>query len=110
MGLVNGVLTGLTGSQIMPLLPYMLSLKLYADRFVQAVNISVALASLVMGLGLAFAGLMTWTLAGVSMLGVVPAFFGVSIGNALRRHLPATAFRSLILLVLAAIGLGLVVR
>src|SRR5215467_15868272 len=40
-GLLNGLFTGLTGSQVMPLLPYMLSLKLDADRFVQAVNIAV---------------------------------------------------------------------
>jgi uncharacterized membrane protein YfcA len=40
-GLLNGLFTGLTGSQVMPLLPYMLSLKLDPDRFVQAVNIAV---------------------------------------------------------------------
>jgi uncharacterized membrane protein YfcA len=109
VGLINGVFTGLTGSQVMPLLPYMLSLRLDADRFVQAVNIAVALASLVMGLGLALAGLMSWTLAGLSVTGVLPAFLGVSLGNALRRHLPATTFRIFVLLVLAATGLSLVV-
>src|SRR5215470_1474738 len=35
-GLLNGLLTGLTGSQVMPLLPYMLALRLDPDRFVQA--------------------------------------------------------------------------
>lgn len=109
VGLLNGVLTGLTGSQIMPLLPYMLSLRLDADRLVQAVNISVALASLVMGLGLAVAGLMSWMLAGLSVIGVVPAVLGVSLGNALRRHLPAATFRTFVLLVLAVTGLSLAV-
>jgi uncharacterized membrane protein YfcA len=109
VGLINGVFTGLTGSQIMPLLPYMLSLRLDADRFIQAVNVSVALASLVMALGLALAGVMSWTLAGLSVIGVLPAYLGVSLGNRLRRHLPAAAFRTFVLLVLAATGLTLVV-
>lgn len=35
-GFFNGFFTGLTGSQVLPLLPYMLSLRLDPDRFVQA--------------------------------------------------------------------------
>ena len=45
VGLVNGIFTGLTGSQMMPLLPYMLALRLDTNRFVQANNIAVTLAS-----------------------------------------------------------------
>ena len=39
VGLSNGVLTGFTGSQVMPLMPYMLALNLEPALFVQAVNI-----------------------------------------------------------------------
>jgi uncharacterized membrane protein YfcA len=109
VGLINGVFTGLTGSQIMPLLPYMLSLRLDADRFVQDVNLSVALASLVMAFGLALAGVMSPALAALSVLGVLPAILGVSLGNAVRRYLPAAVFRTFVLLVLALTGLSLVV-
>src|SRR6185436_19225275 len=45
VGLLNGFFTGLTGSQMMPLLPYMLSLRLDPDRLVQANNVTVTLAS-----------------------------------------------------------------
>src|SRR5262249_21356211 len=51
-GLLNGLFTGLTGSQVMPLLPYMLALKLDPDRFVQAVNIAVVTASAILALSL----------------------------------------------------------
>jgi len=108
VGLINGVFTGLTGSQIMPLLPYMLSLRLDADRFVQAVNLSVALASLIMACGLALAGVMKPGLAALSLIGVLPAIAGVSAGNALRRFLPPAMFRTCVLLVLAVTGLSLV--
>jgi hypothetical protein len=59
-GLLNGFLTGLTGSQILPLLPYMMSLKLDPSRFVQAINIAVITASLILILALMVSGLMTW--------------------------------------------------
>ncbi len=55
-GFANGVVTGLTGSQVMPLLPYMMSLELQPDRFVQAVNLSVLLSSLVLAAALAVLG------------------------------------------------------
>jgi uncharacterized membrane protein YfcA len=107
VGVVNGVLTGLTGSQVMPLLPYMVSLRLEPDRFVQAVNLAVTVASGIMALGLILAGLMTWTLAGLSILGIMPAFAGVQLGNGIRRKIPDRSFRSLVLLTLGLMGVSL---
>ena len=109
VGLLNGVLTGLTGSQIIPLVPYMLALQLDPNRLVQAVNIAVAVASAIMGLGLIVAGLMSAQLALVSVLGILPAFAGMGIGNGIRAHIPDRAFRTLVLLVLAGMGLALAV-
>ena len=56
VGLLNGVLTGFTGSQVMPLMPYMLALNLEPALFVQAVNIAVVVASAFLGIGLWIAG------------------------------------------------------
>ena len=50
-GLLNGALTGFTGSQVMPLMPYMLALNLEPALFVQAVNIAVVVASAFLGIG-----------------------------------------------------------
>jgi uncharacterized membrane protein YfcA len=107
-GLLNGFLTGLTGSQILPLLPYMLSLKLDPSRFVQAVNIAVITASLILVLALMVSGLMTWPLAGASMLGVLPAALGTFIGNHLRSRIPSPQFRMVVLVTLLAIGFSFV--
>ena len=46
VGLATGFINGLTGSQVMPVLPYLLSLKLDKNVFVQAINISFTLSSL----------------------------------------------------------------
>ena len=108
-GLLNGLLTGLTGSQVMPLLPYMLALKLDPDRFVQAVNVAVVTASLILALALLISGLVTWQLAMFSALGVAPAFLGVALGNRLRPRIPARTFRTAVLVMIFLMGVSFIV-
>jgi uncharacterized protein len=110
LGLLNGFLTGLTGSQIMPLLPYMFALKLDPDRFVQAVNIAVVTASLTLILALIYGGLMTWQLAIASAIGVLPALVGVFLGNQIRSRMPSATFRTVVLLTLLGIGFALLIN
>ena len=110
VGLINGLLTGLTGSQVMPLLPYMMSLKLETELFVQAVNIAVVIASAFLGLGLWVTGTMSAPGLGLSILAVAPALAGVQLGSWARRHIPAERFRSIVLAVLLFIGISLLVR
>jgi uncharacterized membrane protein YfcA len=108
VGLLNGFLTGLTGSQIVPLLPYLVSLKLDPDRFVQAVNMSVIIASVILILAQMTTGLMTLPLAVISVLGIAPAALGTYVGNRVRRHIPSERFRTVVLATLFAIGLSFV--
>jgi uncharacterized membrane protein YfcA len=110
VGLLNGLINGLTGSQILPLVPFMLSLRLDADRFVQAVNIGFTLSSMVMALGLSRAGLLNWDTFFISAAGIVPAILGSWIGGFLRRRLPEAEFRTLVLSVLTVLGAILVSR
>jgi uncharacterized protein len=106
-GLLNGFLTGLTGSQIVPLMPYMMALKLAPEEQVQAVNLAVSLASAVLAAALAGAGVMTAELAMASAAGVLPAVAGVSIGGRLRGKLSPAAFRHVALATLAVLALSL---
>ena len=103
-GLLNGVLTGLTGAQVMPLLPYVMSLKMDDDRTVQAINLAVALASSVLTIGLVSTGLLTPELMVFSAIAVVPAMTGVAIGRRVRQKIPRDHFRTIILLVLLLLG------
>ncbi len=48
VGFCTGFINGLTGSQMMPSMPYLLSLDLDRNAFVQAINISFTLSSLVL--------------------------------------------------------------
>ncbi|MEQ1650344.1 MAG: sulfite exporter TauE/SafE family protein [Hyphomicrobiaceae bacterium] len=109
-GFINGLLTGLTGAQVMPLFPYVLSLHLDTDRTVQTINIAVLLSTLILAGGLAAAGLMTSDLLLLSLLGVVPAMIGVAIGNSVRRHIPHERYKSYALVTLLLMGAMMLAR
>ncbi|HUS95146.1 MAG TPA: sulfite exporter TauE/SafE family protein [Hyphomicrobiaceae bacterium] len=109
-GLLNGLFTGLTGSQVLPLLPYMLALRLDPDRMVQAVNIAVTLAAGFMAIGLLTAGMMTLPGLGFSIAATIPAMAGILIGTRLRRLILAAQFRIIVLIVLGVLGLILIIR
>ncbi len=103
-GFFNGVMTGLTGAQVMPLFPYIMALDLDSSRTLQAINIAVLIGSAILGVGLLAAGIMTLPLLGLSMLAAAPALFGVALGEAARKKLPIDAFRRLSLLTLFLMG------
>jgi hypothetical protein len=109
-GFLNGVLTGLTGSQVMPLFPYMMALDLDPNRLVQSINLAVMIASVFLALGLIAAGVITLPLLLLSLVAIVPALLGVEIGNRLRQMIPVARFRVIVLLVLLMTGVSMIVR
>jgi hypothetical protein len=109
-GLLNGVVTGLTGSQVMPLFPYVMGLQLEPARMVQVINLAVLIATSVLGIGLALTGLVTPLLLAGSIAATVPALIGVEVGNRLRPRLPVPAFRRVTLCVLLMMGIGMILR
>lgn len=109
-GLVTGLVNGLTGSQVMPILPYLMSLNLTKDELVQAINTSFTMASLVMLVGLGKLGLFNAEIATISALGVIPAGVGIWLGGRVRRKLHEVVFRKIVLLLLAILGAGLIAK
>ena len=110
IGLATGLVNGLTGSQVMPILPYLMSLKLTKDELVQAINTSFTMASLVMLVGLGRLGLFTGEVALISAVGVVPVTLGIWLGGRVRRKLPEAVFRTIVLLLLTVLGSGLILK
>jgi uncharacterized protein len=110
IGAATGFVNGLTGSQVMPLIPYLLSLDVARERFLQASNQSFTLSSAAMFVGLGAAGLLTVQVVAASACGLVLVALGVRIGARIGRHLAPQAFRTAVLVVLAALGLGLILR
>jgi uncharacterized membrane protein YfcA len=110
VGLINGFFTGLTGSQVLPLVPYMLALKLDANRMVQAVNLAVTIASGFMTIALLHSGLMSVPSLGVSVAAIIPAMAGIWLGTRARGLIPVAHFRSVVLIVLGVLGVLLIAR
>jgi uncharacterized protein len=110
IGAATGFVNGLTGSQVMPLIPYLLSLDLPRERFIHASNQSFTLSSAAMFVGLGATGLMTAPVLAVSACGLVLVALGVHMGQRISRHLAPQAFRTAVLVVLAVLGLGLILR
>ncbi|MEM9123282.1 MAG: sulfite exporter TauE/SafE family protein [Pseudomonadota bacterium] len=110
IGLTTGTLNGLTGSQVMPILPYLMALPLTPNQLIQTINTSFTLSSLLFAAGLATIGLMTPQLALLSVAGLVPVFLGIKAGGLIRARLQPEAFRRLILVFLMAMGLALILK
>ncbi|MDB4224446.1 sulfite exporter TauE/SafE family protein [Granulosicoccus sp.] len=108
-GFITGTINGITGSQVMPMVPFMMMLRLERNLFLQAVNCSFTLSSLVMALGLGKLGLFLWEDVLISAIGVCFVTFGLSLGAAIRHQLSETLFRQGILVMLSLMGLGLIV-
>jgi uncharacterized protein len=109
-GFINGVMTGLTGAQVMPLFPYVMSLHLDAARTVQTINLAVLIATFILGVGLILAGLVSGPLLAASLAAVIPAIIGTELGNWMRERIPAQRFRTLMLVTLFTIGTTLVLK
>ncbi|MEO1689168.1 MAG: sulfite exporter TauE/SafE family protein [Pseudomonadota bacterium] len=109
-GFLTGLVNGLTGSQVLPVTPYLLSLGMERERMVQAVNLSFTICSLAMMAGLSRLGLVSGADLALSAAGIPVAFGAVEMGARLRRRLPERVFRNAVLAVLSAAGAALILR
>jgi uncharacterized protein len=110
VGFLNGIMTGLTGSQVMPLVPYMLALNVTPAQTIQATNLGVMLASTLLAIGLCTTGVMTSGLFLLSSIAVAPAMVGVLIGNKGRSRIPTAQFRRLVLVVIGLSGFMMIIK
>lgn len=110
IGLINGLLTGLTGSQVLPFLPYILGLHLDPDRTTQAINLAITIWSGVMLIALYHSGVAsTGSLIG-SVLALVPALLGIFAGSICRPLIPERHYRLVVQVVLGFLGVSLIAK
>jgi uncharacterized membrane protein YfcA len=107
VGFVTGLINGLTGSQVMPVLAYMLALGIDKTLLVPAINLSFTLSSLVMLVLLGGNGLASADQLGTALLAIPLVALGIHLGSRFRCRLPEANYRRAVLLVLLVTGLGL---
>lgn len=110
VGLLSGVVNGTTGSQIMPIMPFLLSLKIDRNLFVQAINCSFTINTLFMIIGLSSLGLVTRPLLYLSAGGILPVAIGVFLGGQVRKKVTEDTYRRMVLIMLIGLGINLLVR
>ncbi|MDA9008861.1 sulfite exporter TauE/SafE family protein [Alphaproteobacteria bacterium] len=92
-GIANGVLTGLTGSFVMPGVPYLQALGLDRNQLVQAMGVLFTFSTLGLAIALWGNNRITSDLAWLSLIGLVPAIIGMIIGQKIRHRLSEIQFR-----------------
>lgn len=110
MGVTTGAIAGSTGVSVMPAAPYLQSLGLSRDELVQSLGIFFTVSSLALAAGLALRGAFRVEHAGMSLVAIAPAMFGMWIGQRIRNKISPKMFKVSFLLLLALLGLDLATR
>lgn len=110
LGLVGGVLGGMSSLFGPLLILYLVALRLPKDVFVAAVALLFLTGSLPLFLGLVAHGILSPQQIVLSSLSSLPVIAGLVIGRRLRRHVPQALFEKALFVVLIVIGLNLARR
>jgi uncharacterized protein len=110
IGLVAGLLGGMSGLFGPPLIAYLVGLELSPDMFVKQISMLFLAATTTLLLALGGMGGLSATDLLISAAAVIPVQLGVIIGTRLRGHIQPALFRSVVLCVLAWGGIDLLRR
>jgi uncharacterized membrane protein YfcA len=110
IGGLNGLAAGMTGSDVIPGVPYLQALGLARDELVQAMGLLFLTASFAIALAFQQKGLLDGRLAFSSLIAALPALTGYYLGEKVRKRIPEAQFRQVLLLSLLLLGLYIVIR
>jgi uncharacterized protein len=109
VGLLSGFINGVTGSQIMPIMPFLLSLKMDRDLFIQTINCAFTFNTIIMIMALGKIGLITRPVVYLSAFGILPVVLGIFLGTNIRKRVSGEIFRRMVLIMLVILGINLAV-
>ena len=93
LGTVNGILTCMTGSFVVPGVMFLQGIGLRRDALVQAMGMLFTASTLALGLALGGNELLSRELGLASAAALLPAALGMVAGQRIRRTLPEERFR-----------------
>lgn len=96
-GAVAGIFGGLAGVWAPPIIVYLGARRLQPGAFVETVGVLLFVGSVVLCAGYAWSGALDGRTALLSLALTLPAIGGYALGERLRRRVPASAFRRLVL-------------
>ncbi len=110
VGLASGIMTGLVGIFMVPVVLYLQALRLPKEVFIQTMGMLLAVAALSLGAALSRYALFSGDHAVISTAAALPAFAGLYLGQKVRARLSEDLFRTVLYCALAGFGLYLIVR
>ena len=110
VGLVNGLITGMTGTFVVPATLYLQSLGLPRDQLIQAMGMVFGLSSFALAVAMGSQNLVSGELGALSVAAILPALIGMAIGARIRRRLSEALFRKVFFVSLILLGLFIVGR
>lgn len=105
IGLLTGCVNGATGSQIFPIMPYLLSLNISKNLLVQTINMSFTMGSLIMLTSLILTNNLQTESVVTYALGIIPVSIGVWLGGKVRKKLPEERFKQAVMLLIIFLGI-----
>ena len=108
VGSANGVLTGMTGSSVVPGVMFLQAIDLPRDVLIQAMGILFTASTVALAAALQQASLLTVDHAVVSSGAVLPAIAGMIAGQWIRKGLSEQRFRTVFFVALLALGVYIV--
>ena len=109
-GTVNGVLTGMTGSFVVPGVLYLQAIGLPRDMLIQAMGMLFTVSTVALGVSLGGQNLLSADLGLVSVAAVAPAILGMVLGRKLRQRLSEAKFRRVFFASILVLGLYIIFR
>jgi uncharacterized protein len=110
IGSANGVLTGMTGSSVVPGVMFLQAIGLPRDVLIQAMGMLFAASTLALAAALQRANLLTADHAVLSGAAVVPAIAGMIAGQWIRKGLTEQRFRTVFYVALLMLGAYIIVN
>lgn len=105
LGTLNGLLTGMTGSFVVPGVMFLQAMGLSRDMLIQAMGILFTVSTLALGLALGGNGLLKTDQALMSATGLLPAIVGMMLGQKLRAQISEKLFTRIFYSALLMLGL-----
>jgi uncharacterized protein len=104
IGTANGVLTGMTGSFVVPGVMFLQAIGLPRDRLIQAMGMLFTASTVALALALKGNSLLNTDLALLSTLALLPALVGMVLGQSIRQRLSEPVFRRVFFIALLLLG------
>ena len=104
IGSANGVLTGMTGSFVVPGVMFLQAIGLSRDKLIQAMGMLFTVSTVALALALQKANFLTLEHGILSAGAVVPAIAGMMLGQRIRKALSEQRFRNVFFVALLVLG------